>query len=63
LKTLFSSEKSDLAKIVVNFTDSKMCFLAKVVDSRNKFLNAKRLLPYYNRHRKISLLMSAPLTV
>jgi len=35
-------KKGGLAKIVVNFTDSEMCFLAKNVDTRKKILECQK---------------------
>jgi len=41
---------------IVNFTDSELYLLAKIVHSHNKFLNAKRLMLYHTIHTKHNLL-------
>ena len=55
-KHCFPQRTSGLPKRIVNFTDSEMYILAKIGNSHNKFLNAKRLMLYHTIHKNVHLL-------
>lgn len=48
--------KSGLAKRVINIMVSEIYMLAKTADAHKNFLNAKRLMPYHNKIRRMSKL-------
>ena len=51
--TIINKTKSGLAKRVINITVTEMHVLAKTADRHKNFLNAKRLMPYYNNIQNV----------